>query len=425
MLTFTVITIFPQMFASSLGHSIVKRAQEKNLLKIDLVDLRDYTSDKHKSTDDAPYGGGQGMVLKPEPLVAAIEDARKQHPKARVILLAPQGRVFKQSEAQRLAGAEEIVLVCGRYEGIDERVKAFVDEELSVGDYTLSGGEPAANIVIDAVARLLPGVLGNENSALDESFSAGLLEYPQYTRPEEFRGMKVPEVLLSGDHQRIKEWRREKSLEITQQRRPDLMTGNAPSSEAKAGKKRRLAPVFTALLHYPVYDKNHEVVTTAVTNMDIHDISRAGKTYGVQGVYIVTPTKPLQKLALKIIDHWELGYGSRYNVTRKDALALARISDSLDDTIIDIEKETGEKPFIVVTSARDTGTARTSFVALQDMLQTITQPFLVIFGTGWGLTETIISQADYVLEAVEGDTDYNHLSVRSAAAIVLDRLLGR
>lgn len=420
MLTFTVITIFPQMFASSLGHSIVKRAQEKDLVKIDLVDPRDFTSDKHKTTDDTPYGGGQGMVMKPEPLVTAIEAARENHPKARVILLAPQGKVFKQSEAQRLAGETEVVLICGRYEGIDERVKAFVDEEISVGDYTLSGGEPAANIVIDAVTRLIPGVLGNENSALDESFSAGLLEYPQYTRPEEFRGMKVPEVLISGDHQRIKDWRRAKSLEITRQRRPDLLA-NEPAKRTTA----HHAPVYTALLHYPVYDKNHQVVTTAVTNMDIHDISRAGKTYGVQGVYIVTPVKSLQKLALKIIDHWELGYGSQYNVTRKDALALARISDSLDDTIIDIEKETGQKPLIVVTSARDTGTERTSFVALQDMLQNTTQPFLVIFGTGWGLTETIISQADYVLEAVEGASDYNHLSVRSAAAIILDRLLGR
>jgi tRNA (guanine37-N1)-methyltransferase len=207
MLTFTVITIFPQMFASTLGHSILKRAQEKNLLKINLVDLRDYTTDKHKMTDDYPYGGGQGMVMKPEPLVAAIEDARKRSPKARVILLAPQGRVFKQSVAQRMASENEIVLLCGRYEGIDERVKAFIDEEISVGDYTLSGGEPAANIVIDAVARLIPGVLGNEHSAADESFSDGLLEYPQYTRPEEFRGMKVPDVLLSGDHQRVKDWR--------------------------------------------------------------------------------------------------------------------------------------------------------------------------------------------------------------------------
>lgn len=424
MLTFTVITIFPQMFASTLGHSILKRAQEKNLLKINLVDLRDYTTDKHKMTDDYPYGGGQGMVMKPEPLVAAIEHARARNPQVRVVLLAPQGSVFKQSVAQRMASENEIVLLCGRYEGVDERVKAFIDEEISVGDYTLSGGEPAANIVIDAVARLIPGVLGNENSAADESFSDGLLEYPQYTRPEEFRGMKVPEVLLSGDHRRVKDWRQEKSLEITRQRRPDMMARAVLARPARTAKGRRQAPVYLALLHYPVYDKNHQVVTTAVTNMDIHDICRAGKTYGVQGFYLVTPVKPLQKLALKIIDHWELGYGSQYNVTRKDALALARISDNLDDAIIDIDKETGQKPLIVVTSARDTGTPRTSFVALQEMLHMTTQPFLVIFGTGWGLTETIIAQADYVLEAVEGGTDYNHLSVRSAAAIILDRLLG-
>jgi tRNA (guanine37-N1)-methyltransferase len=425
MLTFTVITIFPQMFASSISHSILKRAQEKNLVKINLIDLRDYTTDKHHITDDYPYGGGQGMVMKPEPLVAAITAAREKNPKARIVLLAPQGRVFRQSEAQRFTGEDEVVLVCGRYEGVDERVKAFIDEEVSIGDYTLSGGEPAANIVIDAVTRLVPGVLGNESSTADESFSDGLLEYPQYTRPEEFRGMKVPEVLLSGDHQRIRDWRREKSLEITRQRRPDLISAAKLTGEAKARTQLRRAPVYLALLHHPVYDKNHQVVTTAVTNMDIHDICRAGKTYGIEGFYVVTPVKALQKLALKIIDHWEVGYGSQYNATRKDALALARISDNLDDTIIDIEKERGEKPLIVVTSARDTGTERASFVTLQDMLQSVTRPFLVIFGTGWGLTETIISRADYVLEAVEGDSDYNHLSVRSAAAIILDRLLGR
>src|SRR5215208_593965 len=159
MLIFTVITIFPQMFASLLGHSILKRAQENNLVKVNLVDLRDYTTDKHHVTDDYPYGGGQGMVMKPEPLVAAIEAARRRNANARMVLLTPHGRVFRQSEAQRLAGEDEVVLLCGRYEGIDERVKAFIDEEISVGDYTLSGGAPAANIVIDAVTRLIPGVL--------------------------------------------------------------------------------------------------------------------------------------------------------------------------------------------------------------------------------------------------------------------------
>jgi tRNA (guanine37-N1)-methyltransferase len=412
------------MFESTLGHSILKKAQEKSLIKINLVDLRDYTTDKHHVTDDYPYGGGQGMVMKPEPLVAAIEDARQNNPAARVVLLAPQGRVFAQSEAQRLAKENEIVLICGRYEGIDERVRAFVDEEISVGDYTLSGGEPAANIVIDAVARLIPGVLGNENSAAEESFTNGLLEYPQYTRPEEFRGMKVPEVLLSGDHERVRKWRQEQSRTITRERRPDLFAKATRAPREKTITIGECAPVYVALLHHPVYDKNHQIVTTAVTNMDIHDIARSGRTYGIRGFYVVTPVKALQKLALKIIDHWEVGYGSQYNITRKDALALVRISDNLDDTIIEIEKETGEKPVIVVTSARPTGN-RTSFEALRDMLKEKARPFLILFGTGWGLTESVFSQSDYVLEPIEGMDDYNHLSVRSAAAIIMDRLLGR
>ena len=422
MLHFTVITIFPNMLSSPLSHSILKKAQTNGLIKIDVVDLRDYTADRHRTTDDSPYGGGHGMVMKPEPLVAAVEEARSRTPDARVILLTPRGRVLDQQTAKKLANQRNVVLICGRYEGIDERVSAFVDDEISLGDYTLSGGEPAAIVVIDAVARLVPGVLGNENSTAEESFTDGLLEYPQYTRPEEFRGMKVPEVLLSGDHERIKEWRQQQSLAVTQERRPDLIANLRVSNETTVESAAQAA-VYLALLHYPVYDKNGQVVTTAVTNMDIHDISRAGRTYGVRGFFVVTPVKALQKLALKIIDHWEVGYGSQYNTTRKEALALARICDTLDDAMIAIEQETGAMPVIVATSARSTG-SRSSFAALQDMLNKQTRPFLVVFGTGWGLTETILSQADYILEAIEGDAEFNHLSVRSAAAIVLDRLLG-
>ena len=422
MLHFTVITIFPNMLSSPLSHSILKKAQTNGLIKIDVVDLRDYTADRHRTTDDSPYGGGHGMVMKPEPLVAAVEEARSRTPDARVILLTPRGRVLDQQTAKKLANQRNVVLICGRYEGIDERVSAFVDDEISLGDYTLSGGEPAAIVVIDAVARLVPGVLGNENSTAEESFTDGLLEYPQYTRPEEFRGMKVPEVLLSGDHERIKEWRQQQSLAVTQERRPDLIANLRVSNETTVESAAQAA-VYLALLHYPVYDKNGQVVTTAVTNMDIHDISRAGRTYGVRGFFVVTPVKALQKLALKIIDHWEVGYGSQYNTTRKEALALARICDTLDDAMIAIEQETGAMPAIVATSARSTG-SRSSFAALQDMLNKQTRPFLIVFGTGWGLTETILSQADYILEAIEGDAEFNHLSVRSAAAIVLDRLLG-
>jgi tRNA (guanine37-N1)-methyltransferase len=424
MLNFTIVSIFPAMFDSPLSHSILKKAQEKGLIKFSFIDPRDHAMDRHRVTDDYPYGGGQGMVMKPEPLVAAIEEAKSRAVGARVILLAPQGQVFTQQIAQRLAEEKEIVLVCGRYEGIDERVKAFVDEEISIGDYTLSGGEPAATVIIDAVARQIPGVLGNENSARDESFSDSLLEYPQYTRPEEFRGMKVPEVLLSGDHERIRQWRRQQSLEITRTRRPDLFARTAQEPEEQPGAGIIAAPTYVALLHHPVYDKNGQVVTTAVTNMDIHDIARSACTYGVRGFFVVTPVKPLQKLALKIIEHWETGYGSQYNATRKEALALARICDTLDDAIIAVEREIGEKPILVATSARRSH-GRTSFAALRDMLQRTTRPFLILFGTGWGLTGTILLQSDYVLAAVEGCGHYNHLSVRSAAAIILDRLLGR
>lgn len=422
MLRFTVITIFPQMLDSALGHSILRKAQEKGLIEVDMVDLRNFTTDRHHITDDYPYGGGQGMVMKPEPLVAAIENIRSTRTGARVILLTPRGRVFSQRDAQRLAQKDELVLICGRYEGIDERVKNFVDEEISIGDYTLSGGEPAANVIIDAVSRLVSGVLGNEDSAADESFADGLLEYPQYTRPEVFRGMKVPQVLISGDHQRIASWRREKSVEITRERRPDLLAGAAVGTAEKARATEIKSPVYVALLHYPVYDKNGQIVTTAVTNMDIHDIARSGCTYGLSGFFVVTPVKALQKLALKIIEHWEIGYGSEYNATRKEALALVRICDTLDDAIIVIERETGLKPTLVATSARATGN-RTSFEALRDMVNTEARPILILFGTGWGLTETILLQSDFVLEAIAGRKGYNHLSVRSAAAIILDRLL--
>jgi tRNA (guanine37-N1)-methyltransferase len=421
MLGFTVITIFPRMFDSPLSHSILRKAREKGLIRVGLVDPRAYATDRHHTVDDAPYGGGEGMVMKPEPVVAAIEEAKTRSPHARVVLLTPRGQVFSQAIAQRLSTEREIVLVCGRYEGIDERVTAFVDEEISVGDYTLSGGEPAAIVVVDAVARLIPGVLGNDNSALNESFAAGLLEYPQYTRPEDFRGMKVPEVLLSGNHERIERWRREQSVALTRARRPDLYAKLAAVGAPQSANPS--APIYLALLHHPVYDKNRQVVTTAVTNMDIHDIARSARTYAVRGFFVVTPVKPLQRLARKIIDHWETGYGSQYNATRKEALALARICDTLDDAIIAIERETGAKPALVATSAKRSA-ERASFSRMRDMVHKEARPFLILFGTGWGLTEAILSQSDYVLDAVEGRGDYNHLSVRSAAAIILDRLLG-
>ncbi|MDP8925292.1 MAG: tRNA (guanosine(37)-N1)-methyltransferase TrmD [Chloroflexota bacterium] len=217
-----ILTLFPEMFAGPLGHSILKRAIEGGILEVGLTNPRDFTTDRHRTVDDYPYGGGPGMVMKPGPLFAAVESVAR--PGSPVILLSPRGRVFSQAVARELARHEYLVLICGHYEGVDERVREHLaTDELSIGDYVLTGGELPAMVVVDAVARLLPGVLGDEGSSVDESHSDGLLEYPQYTRPAEFRGRRVPDVLLSGNHALIEAWRRREALLATARRRPDLL----------------------------------------------------------------------------------------------------------------------------------------------------------------------------------------------------------
>jgi len=228
---FHILTLFPEFFASSLGSTMLQKAQERCAVEFVLHNIRDYAEDKHRVTDDSPYGGGPGMVMKPEPVVAALEALAADAERPWRVLLSPQGRLFTQERAAALAQRPALALVCGRYEGVDERVRQFVDEELSIGDFILSGGEAAALVVIDAVSRLVPGALGCDTSAADESFSAGLLEYPQYTRPPEFRGLAVPEVLLSGDHRAIARWRRQEALRRTLERRPDLLERAALSEE--------------------------------------------------------------------------------------------------------------------------------------------------------------------------------------------------
>lgn len=229
---FDVFTLFPEVFQPYLQTSILQRAQQRGLIEIHLHNIRDYTSDKHHITDDEPYGGGGGMVMKAEPIFTAVESVLGAPPACPVILLTPQGRTFNHHIAQEYAQYPSVALICGRYEGIDERVREhLVTDELSIGDYVLSGGELPAMVVLDAVSRFLPGVLGDPEGAIDDSYASGLLEYPHYTRPAEFRGWKVPEVLLSGDHARIARWRREQALLRTWLRRPDLLEKASLSKE--------------------------------------------------------------------------------------------------------------------------------------------------------------------------------------------------
>jgi tRNA (guanine37-N1)-methyltransferase len=220
---FSILTLFPNLFASPLQESIIKKATDKGLLQFNIVNIRDFAEDIHRTCDDSPYGGGPGMVMKAEPIHKALQHTEKTMGRMKTILLTPQGRVFDQFTAERLARNPHISLICGRYEGVDERVLSLVDEEISIGDYILSGGEAAALVLIDAISRNIPGVLGNDLSTADESHREYLLEYPQYTRPEEYLGMVVPPVLLSGNHEEIRKWRREEAIRRTILKRPDLM----------------------------------------------------------------------------------------------------------------------------------------------------------------------------------------------------------
>ena len=236
-----ILTLFPEMFESPLNYSILKRAQQAGVVDIVLTNIRDFATDNYKKVDDKPYGGGPGMVMMPTPAFDSFEHVEKLAPeKGRVILLTPQGQKFNQAKAVELSKEKRLILISGRYEGFDERIRIGLDaEQISVGDYVLSGGELAAMIIVDAVVRLLTGVLGDENSPKDDSFSAGLLEYPQYTRPEVFRGMKVPDILLSGDHAKIAQWRRQQALERTKKSRPDLLNNK---SQMKGEKKEKHEP---------------------------------------------------------------------------------------------------------------------------------------------------------------------------------------
>lgn len=230
------LTLFPEMFHGVLNESILKKAQEKEAVTFNVINFREYSSNKHQNVDDYPYGGGAGMVLTPQPIFDAVEDIRKQHnSKPKVILVCPQGERFTQVKAEQLAREDHLLFVCGHYEGYDERIREhLVTDEISIGDFVLTGGELASMVITDSIVRLLPGVLGNEDSPILDSYSSGLLEHPHYTRPADFRGLKVPEVLLSGNHKLIAEWREEQSLKRTFERRPDLLEKYPLTEKQKA-----------------------------------------------------------------------------------------------------------------------------------------------------------------------------------------------
>ncbi|MDR1360368.1 MAG: tRNA (guanine(37)-N(1))-methyltransferase, partial [Deltaproteobacteria bacterium] len=348
----------------------------------------------------------------------------------RLILLSPAGRPLTQSLARELAGEASLTLLCGRYEGIDARLEQlFPLQAVSVGDFILNGGEAAALCLLEAVARLLPGFMGHEQSGEEESFSQGLLEYPHYTRPREFQGLDVPEVLLSGDHGRVALWRRQAALAATLRVRPDLLD-QAPLSREDRNFLRGLPlarlgrNLYCGLVHYPVYDQRKNSVAVSLTNLDVHDIARSACSYGLGGYYVLTPMEDQRRLLEELLAHWTGGRGKIRNPDRARALSLVKGFESIAQAVADLESATGQPPLVVGATAGQApeDTPVISYARLAEILAE--RPVLLLFGTGRGLAPEAQALCQAFAPPLRWHGPYNHLPVRAAAAIILDRILG-
>jgi len=419
---FNIITIFPEFFKSPLKCGLLGKAVEKGIISFSFINPRDFATDKHRSVDDKPYGGGPGMVFSLPPLVSAIRSIKEP---GRIILLSAKGKVFTHETAKKLAKEKIITFICGRYEGIDERIMDIFElEPVSIGDFVLTGGESACLCMIEAIARFVPDYMGKKDSLKEESFSSNLLEYPHYTRPSNFEGHLVPEVLLSGNHKEIEKWRRRKSLEITLLNRPDLIDKARLSVEdiliLKEIERERLGKnLYLALLHWPILNKHGEVTSVSITNLDIHDIARVAATYSLGGYFLITPIKDQQLLAKRIINYWLEGFGAQANPLRSWAMKKVRIYSDLEEVIDVIKDETGYTPLIIATTAKIKGTL--TYLDVRNQLKD--NPVLLLFGTGYGISFDHLKNIDGVLRSIRFLDKYNHLSVRSAVSIVVDRIL--
>ncbi|WP_374281812.1 tRNA (guanosine(37)-N1)-methyltransferase TrmD [Desulfovibrio sp.] len=429
---FHLVTLFPEFFDSPLSTALMGRAREAGVVDCSFHDPRQFSTDKHRHVDDRPYGGGPGMVMQGEPLARALRSIERP---GRMLFMAPGGRPLTQQMVRELAHEEDLTIVCGRYEGIDARLlQLFPLEPVSVGDIVLNGGESAALSVIEAVARLMPGFMGKEESGDDESFSHGLLEYPHYTRPENFEGLTVPEVLQSGDHARIARWRRQESVRTTLRVRPEMLN-EAPlyredvQTLAETPRERPGRNLSFCLVHYPVSLGPKKIGASSLTNLDIHDIARISRSYAMGSFYPVTPLHDQLRVLEEILRHWTRGPGGIGNADRAQALGLVQPATSLEEAVAHMTAQHGTRPRLVASSAVWPARGKASKpecmpMTPRDVRRWCDQgPVMLCLGTAQGLAPEVLEQCEGTLRPVRF-LGYNHLSVRSAAAILADRILG-
>lgn len=419
---FHIVTLFPQFFHSPLQVSLLGRAAGHGRMRFTFHDPREFSPSRHPYVDDAPYGGGAGMVMQVEPLAAAIRSIASP---GKIIVMSPSGRPLTAQLARQLACEDDITLVCGRYEGIDARLgDLFPLEDVSVGDAVLNGGETAALALIESVSRFTPDFMGNAACVEEESFSAHLLEYPQYTRPEDVEGRKVPEILLSGHHAHIAEWRRRQSVLRTRDLRPAMLDDAWLTAADAASLEEYEAPklgrnLSFALIHHPVRLEKWRVGSSSLTNLDIHDIARVSRSYGLGAFYVLTPLPDQLALLQSILDHWLQGG----DTDRKRALALVRPVADLDELEAAAAHRHGVRPVFLSTSTQWPRKNAPAYApsAVREMLGA--GPVVICLGTAQGLAREMLEWCDGQVRPIRflGDS---HLSVRSAAAILADRILG-
>ena len=429
---FHIVTLFPEFFESPLSTALMGRAREAGIVDCSFHDPRQFSTDKHRHVDDRPYGGGPGMVMQGEPLARALRSIERP---GRMLFMAPGGRPLTQDMVRELAREDDLTIVCGRYEGIDARLlQLFPLEPVSVGDIVLNGGESAAISVLEAVSRLMPGFMGKEESGDDESFSQGLLEYPHYTRPENFEGLTVPEVLQSGDHARIANWRRQESVRATLRMRPEMLN-EAPlyredvQTLADTPRERPGRNLSFCLVHYPVSLGPKKIGASSLTNLDIHDIARISRSYEMGSFYPVTPLCDQLRVLEEILRHWTRGPGGVGNADRAQALGLVQPATSLEEAVAHMTAQHGTRPRLVASSAVWPAKGKASQpgrmpMTPRDVRRWCDQgPVMLCLGTAQGLAPEVLEQCEGTLRPVRF-LGYNHLSVRSAAAILADRILG-
>ncbi len=424
----TTLTLFPSLYEPFFSTSIIARAIQSGIVSLTTDDLFSYAEPK-KRIDRPTFGPGTGMLLRPEVIQRAIEAQEATHGPAYKIFFSPKGKTLDQplveSLAKTLQHKKHILCVPSRYEGMDARVEEeYADCLLSIGNYVLMGGDLPAMVLMEAMLRFVPGVVGKEESVQEESFSGPFLDYPEYTAPVEWHGKEVPEIVRSGNHAAIEKWRKEQAVKESVRSHFGWVRSHLYRKEDISLAKDQIPAHYVILMHDHVMLGQGRVGTSSVTSLDIHDIARSSCTYGITKYFMVTPLEDQQRIIETFLEFWRSDVALDYNPQRHEALKGLAYVDTLDAALKEIENDTGKKPLIIATSAKRHEEVPSISYYDQGLVWQEDRPVVILLGTARGLASEVLARCDYLLGPVEGFSSFNHLSVRSAAAIILDRWLG-